>query len=111
MKLYKVKVTATPLGELKKIDVDLKGLVTINAITYSSRNPSAYLHLFDADQDEFMFPIPGTLPVDGGFTKPTTLNYPTTVRLPLYFLDEEGNNDFIVWGVVCEEEDLTKKKE
>lgn len=103
MRLYKVKITSTPANEVTKVNVALKGLVTVNAIYYSSQNPSSYLHLLDADKDEFMFPVPGTQPVEGGAVKPTTLNYPTTVRLPLYIVDETGNNDVIIWGVVEEE--------
>lgn len=66
---------------------------TIQAVFYSGKNPSQHLCLYDADGDMFMYPIPGQLE-----NKVVTLETPTTIKLPLRYLDQDGENEIIVFG-------------
>lgn len=97
MKLYKVKVEKTVQGQ----PTELKHMygagycVTIQAVRYGSDNPQSELYLYDAGGDEFMFKIPGQ-----ASRNTTTPEIPVTVRLPLSYLDSEGQNELIVWGTV-----------
>lgn len=97
MKLYKIKIKETLLKEVTRIE-DIYGegyAVTVQAVSYSSKSPEQKLVLFDADGDQFMFPVPGQ-----AVTKPTTPEVPTSVKLPLSYVDTEGENEVIIWGEV-----------
>lgn len=97
MKLYKVKVDKTVQGQ----PTELKHMygtgyaVTVQAVRYGSQSPQAQLELMDAGGDTFMFDIPGQ-----GTPKTTTPEIPVAVRLPLYYMDTEGQNELIVWGTI-----------
>lgn len=97
MKLYKVKVEKTVQNQ----PTELKHMygagycINVQAVSYGSKNPQSMLHLLDAGGDEFMFKIPGQ-----ASTNPTTPELPITVRLPLSYVDTEGQNELIVWGTV-----------
>lgn len=97
-KLYKVKVEKTETGKLEEVRCEYgEGwCVNLQSIFYSEKSPQHYLHLFDADGDEFMFSIPGQ-------ARPTVVTpdeVPVTVKLPLYYLDTGGGNELILWGEV-----------
>ena len=58
---YKAKVEKSEQGEIKKLEGNYGtgyGL-RVQAVLYSSSNPGNFLHLYDADGDEFLFPISG----------------------------------------------------
>lgn len=69
------------------------GSFRLQAVFYSSENPTQNLYLYDAEGDMVTFPIPGQLdkkviPLD-----------PVTVKLPLYYIDEAApGNQIIVFG-------------
>lgn len=66
----------------------------IQAVRYSSKNPSDYLYLYDADDNEFMFSIPGQ-----GNEKTISLETPVTVKLPIKYIDtSSGDKQVIVFG-------------
>ncbi len=97
MILFKAKANETTPG----VKTQLKGNVgkgygvRIEAIYYSSINPGNFLHLLDADGDEFMFAIPGQ-----GIQKTISPAIPVTVKLPLSYLDiSQGGYEIIIWGV------------
>lgn len=105
MQLYKIKIPTvkTVENELTKIEHHLRGLVTIRAIHWSCENPNRALHLYDADGDEFIYPIPGQQPPDSHIeivSKVTVLDTPLTVELPLSYVDEEGECELKIWGTV-----------
>ena len=105
MRPYKVKVEKTIQGKLTELIHPLRGgyCVKVQAFFYGGTNPNAKLHLYDAGGDEFTFPIPGQ-------ARPTATSpeISVTVRLPLSYLDEEGDNKLIVWGEIYPiEEKLT----
>lgn len=96
MRAFKVK-TKSSIGNKMTVfgGQPKQGSVRIQAVYYSSKNPSAHLCLYDADGDMFMFPVPGQLD-----DKVVTPELPVTVTLPLYYLDQDvdGENEVIVFG-------------
>jgi len=89
---YKAK-TKTVQGVLTSLEPRYSGLViTIQALRYSSTNPSAKCHIFDADGDEVMTPLVGATDVQVSTPRPIT------VKAPLKYLDEEGGNDLTIFG-------------
>ena len=94
---YKVKVEKTELlvrTELKS-RYGLGYALTLQAIYYSSTNPTRFIHILDADGDGFLFPMPGQ-----HSPQTTTPEIPITVKLPLYYFDEAGDCELILWGEV-----------
>ena len=70
------------------------GCARIQAIYYSSKNPSRHLLLYDGDGDMFLFPVPGQ-----ETEKVIPLDCEITVKLPLQYIDQDGpGNDIIVFG-------------
>ncbi len=98
MLLYKAKVEKSEQGEIKKLEGNYGtgyGL-RVQAVLYSSSNPGNFLHLYDADGDEFLFPISGQ-----GNPKVLLIDAPIAVKLPLSYLDISlGENEIKVWGEV-----------
>lgn len=97
MILFKAKVQDTVPGKPTQIKGNVgKGYgVRIEAVYYSSINPGNFLHLYDADGDEFMFPIPGQ-----GIQKTISPAIPITVKLPLSYADiSQGGYEIKIWGV------------
>ena len=96
MKAYKAKATSKleSAEKLTMLDGPKNGCATIQAIFYSSDNPSRSLYLYDRDGDMISFPLPGQL------EKKATAIQPVTVSLPLFFMDEDGGsgNQIIVFG-------------
>lgn len=96
---FKAKVEKTGIakgGEMLEIKGNVgKGYaLKLQALFYSSSNPGHFLHLLDADGDEFMFPIPGQ-----GQPKAINPAIPITVKLPLKYVDiSQGDNQIIIWG-------------
>lgn len=96
MILYKGKVEQTTPGQKTVVKGNVgKGYsATIQAVYYSSINPGNFLHLLDADGDEFMFPIPGQ-----GIQKTITPAIPVTVKLPISYIDvSQGGYEIKIWG-------------
>ena len=94
---YKVKVEKTvPMRK-----VELKSFygtgyaLTLQAIYYDSKIATKFIHILDADGDGFLFPMPGQ-----HSPQTTTPEIPITVKLPLYYFDEAGNCELILWGEV-----------
>lgn len=94
---FKKKIKTAPNSEKAPVLTGSAqvGYLTVEGVYYSNINPSQCIHLYDADGDEFMFPIPGQAE-----PKPTSPEIAITVELPLYYLDEDfdGENDLIIWG-------------
>lgn len=91
----KHKITGTKINQKQIITNSYPGYsYTIQAVFYSSNNPSSHLHIFDADGDECIFPLPGDL-------TPKALSVqPITIKLPLSILDETSGNQVTIFGVV-----------
>ena len=64
----------------------------IQAVFYSSTNPSKHLYLYDAENDIVAVPIPGQMEVKL-FELP-----PVSFKLPLKVLDEEDASTVVVFG-------------
>lgn len=95
---FKVKVEKTEANKKVKINSRYGAgyVARIQAVFYSSNNPSFFLKLFDADGDQFMFQIPGQ-----GIPRPTTPEIPVTVKLPLQYVDiGTGEHNFTIFGEV-----------
>lgn len=97
MKLYKVHIRGTKIGELTRIENKYgEGYcVAVQAVHYSSTSPNDVLKLFDGDKNQFMFELSG-----GSTPNPTTPEIEITVKLPLYYMDSAGDKDIVIWGVV-----------
>lgn len=94
MTAFKVKAKESKEAELTAFPGQVAGKsVEIQAVYYSSLTPGKHLMLYDADGDCFMYPIPGQ--VD---QKVVTPEVPVTVKTPIYYLDEVGDNEIIVFG-------------
>lgn len=100
MQAFKAKIKETKQSESEESplvvfpDCPRSGSVRIQAVYYSSKNPSQHLRLYDGDGDMCLFPIPGQ-----ESEKVIPLDSPITVRLPLFYLDEDNNgNEAIVFG-------------
>ncbi len=93
---FKVKIDKTVSQQRVEIKTRYgKGFaLRLQAFRYDSTNPGLFLHLLDADGDEFMFPIPGQ-----GTPKASTLEIPLTLSLPLFYYDD-GEHELILWGEV-----------
>lgn len=95
---FKIKVEKTEANKMTEVKSTYGAgyVARIQAVFYSSNNPSLFLKLFDADGDQFMFSIPGQ-----GIPRPTTPEIPVTVKLPLRYVDiGPGENTFTVFGEV-----------
>jgi len=96
MLLYKAKVEKSETPDMHKIEGNY-GMgygLKLQAVYYSSSNPGNFLHLYDADGDEFLYPIPGQ-----GNPKVTMLDSPISVKLPLSYVDVSlGENEIKLWG-------------
>lgn len=91
----KHKFDGTVLGVKKTLGNNYPGYAyTIQAIHYSSNNPQSHLHIFDADGDECMFPVPGDL------TPKVLAVSHITVKLPISILDETSGNSITIFGTV-----------
>ena len=98
MKAYKVKTKTSVGGKLTPFGSQpAQGSVKVQAVYYSNLNPAQALCLYDGDGDMFMYPVPGQLEA-----KVVTPEIPVTVKLPLYYLDQDldGENEVIVFGEV-----------
>lgn len=93
MKYFKVKTKSSATDELTPFETQPLGSVMIQAVYYSSENPSKHLCLYDGDGDMFMYPIPGQIE-----NKIVTPEIPITVKLPIRYLDQDGENEIIVFG-------------
>lgn len=98
MQAFKVKTKSKPVTEenpMNKFDEGPQdGVARLQAIYYSSRNLSQRLIIYDGDGDFCLYPIPGQ-----ESEKVIPLAIPITVKLPLYYIDEAGeNNDIIIFG-------------
>jgi hypothetical protein len=90
---YKAK-TKTVTEGMTTLKPEWRGFqVTIQAVYYGSKNPSAHLTIHDAEGDQCVFSLPGQLNATV-----TALETPVTVKLPLKYIDNEGGNDLIVFG-------------
>lgn len=66
----------------------------IQAVYYSSENPSSHLYIYDKDGDPVTYPITGEM-------HPHLLDVKTiSAKLPLRILDETGGNSVIIYGEV-----------
>ncbi len=93
---YKARVNKSVPGQMTTIKGNVgKGYcVTVQAVYYSSTNPGNFLHLYDADGDEFMFALPGQ-----GNAKVATPEIPVTVKLPLKYVDVSiGEHQIKIFG-------------
>lgn len=94
MKALKLKTLSTKAQELAIFEGQPKsGSMRVQAVFYSSTNPSQSVMLYDRDGDCFVFPIPGQLD-----KKVISLETPVTVSLPVYYLDQVGECELIVFG-------------
>lgn len=98
MQAFKAKTISKNVTDEKPMQLfdegPQNGNVRIQAVYYSSTNPSRNLYLYDGDGDMCMFPLPGQ---DIG--KVNILPSPITVKLPLHYIDEEGEgSEIIVFG-------------
>lgn len=94
MKALKLKAKSTVPQKLSVFEGQPKsGSMRVQAVFYSSTNPSQNVMLYDRDGDCFMFPIPGQLD-----KKVISLEVPVTVALPIYYLDQIGECELIVFG-------------
>lgn len=82
--------------------------MTVQAVLYTNTAPNQKLHLFDADGDEFMFPIPGQME-----EKIVTPEIAVTVKLPLSYYDEDadGGHQLKVIGYVEKPDSPLAKKQ
>lgn len=98
MLLYKAKIEKSEAGDIHKIEGNYGtgyGL-KLQAVFYSSSNPGNFLHFYDADGDEFLYPISGQ-----GNPKVVLIDAPISVKLPISYLDISlGENEIKVWGEV-----------
>lgn len=93
MSPYKIKVK-TVLNVPTKIGGERAGYAyTIQAIYYSSKEPSEHVTLFDKDGDEITFHIPGQID-----PKISPLETPITVQLPIQYVDTKGQEELIIYG-------------
>ena len=92
MKPKKFKVTETSSGV--PYTIREKGNFTIQAIYYSSSDPSKFLHLSDKDGDPVFYPVPG------GIDPKIVLVDPITVEFPITVIDEDGGNTVILRGII-----------
>lgn len=99
---FKAKVIKSESGNrfILKGNVDRGFALKVEAVYYSNSNPSQHLRLFDADGDQFMFPVPGQARANT-----TSPELPVTVKLPISYEDEGEGNQVVVWG---EAEKLSK---
>lgn len=99
MKPHKIKLETTG----KDLSTGYEGYAfTIQAIYYSSNDPSKFLRIYDNDGDEVIYPIPGAL-------DPKTVPVGNiTVALPLVIVDDTPSNDVILRGYL-ERSSLTGK--
>lgn len=99
MQAFKAKVKETKQSESEETPLVLfpdqpSGSVRIQAVYYSSKNPSQNLRIYDGDGDMCLFPVPGQ-----ETEKVIPLDSPITVKLPLYYVDEDNNgSEAIVFG-------------
>jgi hypothetical protein len=98
MQPYKAKfTTGANDGEIQEVpDASHdRGSVRVQAIFFNDTNPERKLRLFDADGDEFMFPIPGQIE-----PRIATPEISVLVQLPLQYLDEDpiGGHEVIIFG-------------
>lgn len=105
MKLYKAKIEESKGREWTVIPIPrYRGAIAkIYAVFYGGKKRNRFLHLRDADEDEFMSPLPGQeikedeeMPPVGVFT----FDSPTPVKLPISYFDEDmdGKNKIVIWG-------------
>lgn len=97
MLLYKEKIKKTVRGKKVEIKSPFGAgyALTLQALSFNSTNPNKFCYLLDADGDQFVFKIPGQ--AEPG---PTAPEVPVSVKLPLYYFDETGGNELILWGEV-----------
>lgn len=96
MRAYKAKTDNTAYQERAFLNSDFnEGYADIQAVHYSSMSPQQFLHLYDADGDPFVTPIPGHRKGEVEY-----LSTPVTVKLPLEYMDTEGNNKVTVFGML-----------
>lgn len=98
MQAFKLKTISKPVNDENPMRLfdngPQNGDARIQAVYYSSTNPSRNLFLYDGDGDLCMFPLPGQ---DIG--KVNILPSPISVKLPLYYIDEEEEgSEIIVFG-------------
>lgn len=105
MKLYKVKIQTVP-EQTEEIKYKYRDgyVVRLTSIQYKSDNPSRALHITDGDGDEFYFPIYG----QGNNKSNVAPEIPVWVKLPLYYYDEQGDIELILYGEVEELETQLK---
>lgn len=94
MQAHKIKFDKTGLEPLQSQGYE--GMCfTIQAVYYSSLDPSKHLHIVDADNDPVCYPIPGGI-------DPKLISIdPITVKLPLRILDKAGGNSVLIRGVLA----------
>lgn len=91
MRPHKIKFTDTT-GKPQK-SKGFEGMAfRIQAISYTSNNPSHHVTVFDKDGDECMYPIPGQL-----IPKIVPVEH-VSVILPITIVDEGLHNDVIIFG-------------
>ena len=100
MQAFKAKVKTQQVSDeepmLRFPEISGMGSVRVQAVYYSSKNPSRHLLLYDGDGDLFLFPVPGQ-----ETEKVIPLDCPITVKLPLHYIDEDApDNEVIVFGEI-----------
>lgn len=92
---HKFKVESTVQNQVMTLKGYEGNCVKLQAVLYSSDNPSSHLYIYDKDNDLVSFPIPGQ-----GMGPQLVELYPVDCKLPLRILDETGNNEVIIYGTV-----------
>lgn len=95
MKAYKGKTQETEIGRMGFLQPKVSSAIKIEAVHYTSKDPGSRIHLFDADGDEVLHPIPGQLE-----NKVIPLETPITVQGPIQFRDETDYNSLVVFGSI-----------
>lgn len=94
MQPHKLKIANTQQGVLMNTKDYLGYAFRIQAVYYSSSNPSSHIYLYDKDEDAITFPIPGQM-------EPKLVDVPNIgVKLPIKVLDETGDNSVVIYGEV-----------
>jgi hypothetical protein len=91
---HKFKVPSTKLGQVTTIKGYEGNSVRLQAILYSSENPSSHVYIYDKDNDLVAHPVPGQMEA-----KLMELP-PIDCKLPLKILDETGGNSVTIYGIV-----------
>lgn len=94
MKPIKLKAENTLAGKPIQFREYPGKAFTLQAVQYSSTDPSSHVQIFDKDGDPVSFPIPGDIE-----PKLITLDA-VTVQLPITVIDETSGNSLLLRGVI-----------